>query len=494
MGEYGEGEFNEKIKEIETKLNQISRNENSGRINDFGPLEEIEDLHEEVESGFEPRDESKSIEFENYYEPLNESEKKKPSKEEYPTMDFIEDIRDEISKLVPSHELHGGRISYDKLSEYLDMHTRYIRDTRNRIVNSNNKKYNPDFKFSNEQLNNFISSFSKKFSNVDISSIEKLVNKYVNSNDLIEYRQQQWHLHNPDLKYDYFKSLDSTSKGYYFGLLLAEGTISSKGNLGIFLEKEDINVMKRYRKELNIVNKLEYVTDKRKKKQSGEYPERYGVRVGCKPMINDLKNLGFLNFKERNALKEGFFTNMREDVALSILLGFYDGDGEESAPIIHSTNKKFLKQIKREFNIKHEIKLKRKAERTKVWTKECDIKDQWYLRIGPELFNRMMESYDYSMERKRAYYPMKGGKYAYDALSKKIGNRECLNELSLIGPRTKLADAFGCSFELFKRLCDEYNIKTLPHSYWKRADKKDWKLNFDKKIEDFKNKYLVNNP
>jgi hypothetical protein len=329
-------------------------------------------------------------------------------------------------------------------------------------------------------------------SNIDINNIREIVGKYLDKNDLLEYRQQQWHLHNPDLKYDYFKSLDSTNKGYYFGLLLAEGTISSEGNLGLFLEKEDINVIRRYRNEVNIANRLEHITDKRKKKQSGEYPERYGIRVGCKPMIDDLKKLGFIHFKEGNALKEGFFISLSDDVALSTLLGFYDGDGEEGAPIIHNTNRKFLEQINREFNIKNEIKLKRRAGRNNVWSKECDIKDQWYLRIGPELFNRMMESHKSSMERKRVYYPMRMGRNAYDVLVRKISSREMLSELNRIGPRIKLAEACGCSFDLFKRLCDEYDIKTLPHSYWKRTKNQDWELYFDKRIEEFKEKYKYN--
>lgn len=59
-----------------------------------------------------------------------------------------------------------------------------------------------------------------------------------------------------------------------------------------------------------------------------------------------------------------------------------------------------------------------------------------------------------------------------------------------IGPRTRLAKAFGCSFEFFKRLCDEYDIKTLPHSYWKREENKNWELDFNKKIEEYKNKYF----
>ena len=105
-----------------------------------------------------------------------------------------------------------------------------------------------------------------------------------------------------------------------------------------------------------------------------------------------------------------------------------------------------------------------------------------------------MESYKSSMERKRAYYPMRMGKYAYKTLSEKIGFKEVLIELSLIGPRTKLTKFFGCSFELLKRLFDEHGIKSFHPSYWKKAENKDWDLHFDKRIEQFKKKYLGKYP
>lgn len=104
----------------------------------------------------------------------------------------------------------------------------------------------------------------------------------------------------------------------------------------------------------------------------------------------------------------------------------------------------------------------------------------------------MMESYEFSMERKRAYYPMRGGRYAYDVLREKIGNKEIIDELTRFGPRTKLAEVLGVSFDLFKRLCDEFNVKTLSHSYWKSAENLNWDLYFDKKIMEFKRKYLGN--
>ncbi|NVM35683.1 MAG: hypothetical protein HWN81_08805 [Candidatus Lokiarchaeota archaeon] len=70
-------------------------------------------------------------------------------------------------------------------------------------------------------------------------------------------------------------------------------------------------------------------------------------------MIEDLKELCFLDFKDGKALKDGFFRDLRHNIALSVLLGFYDGDGEEGTPIIHSSNRHFFKQIRREFNIRH---------------------------------------------------------------------------------------------------------------------------------------------
>ncbi len=119
-------------------------------------------------------------------------------------------------------------------------------------------------------------------------------------------------------------------------------------------------------------------------------------------MIEDLKKLGFLDFKEGRGLRDGFFRNLRHNVAFSVLLGFYDGDGEEGAPIIHNSNKRFLEQIKEEFNIRHEVKKKKNVGREEFWIKDCDIKNQWYLRIGPELFNLMMKSFEFSMEKEKS--------------------------------------------------------------------------------------------
>ncbi|MFX1568957.1 MAG: hypothetical protein ACFFCV_11395 [Promethearchaeota archaeon] len=485
MSDYG----NNKERDIAPNGYEGCEKINSFIKRNYEPLDETEKILEEFECCYEPlnEDEEEVKNFNSEYEPLKGPEN--PGLDMYSTLDFITDIQSEISNVIPVSELHGGRISYDKLSEYLGMHKRYIRDTRSRIQNVNNSKYNPDFKFSKIQLESFLSSLSHRIKNVDLNKFNKIFTKYSVMNKLPNYRQEQWNLHNPNLKKEFFKCLDNTEKGYYFGLLLADGT-SEKEKIGIFLEKGDFKVINRFRDVLRISNKIEHRIDRRKKKKSGEYPERYGVRVGCTSMIEDLKNLGFLDFKEGKALKDGFFTSLKREVALSVLLGFYDGDGEEGAPIIHSTNKPFLQQVKNEFKIKYDVQLKRKAGKSHVWIGESEIKQQYYLRIGPDIFNQVMKTYIYSMERKRKYFPMRMGKQAYEILAQNLKSKEILEEMVLIGPRTYLAKKLGCSFELFKRLCDDYSLKALPHSYWKKTQNKNWKSTFEQKFKRFKNLFL----
>jgi hypothetical protein len=85
---------------------------------------------------------------------------------------------------------------------------------------------------------------------------------------------------------------------------------------------------------------------------------------------------------------------------------------------------------------------------------------------------------------------MRRGKRAYEILAQNVKSKELLEVMVLIGPRTYLADRFGCSFKLFKRLCDNYGVKTLPHSYWKRSENRNWKSSFEKKFKNFRYRFL----
>ena len=403
----------------------------------------------------------------------------------FKTLNLIEDLRSEIAKLLPKDQLWGGTLSYDKLSKLLRLNKRYLRTIKNRITNYSYPSYNPDFAFSRDQLLKLKKRLNETFRE-DFECI-KLIENYEKENTILEYRHEQWKIHNPHPRYDAFKKLNSKMDGYYFGLLLADGTSDDGKNIGLFLEKEDIKVIERFKRDLHISNKIEHKIDYRKKKRNGKYPERYGVRFGCKLLRDDLKKLGYFQFKSGVALEEGFFNKLREGVCYSVLLGFYDGDGEEGSSKIWSTNQHFQEQIKREFNIPASVNLGREASKQQfVFLQNCETKNSYYLSLGSKIFNKMMETYNYSMERKRRHYPLGPSKFVYENLKNKIASRENLERIILIAPTYNLLEVFNISFETFKKLLEEWKLKTLPVSYCKRQENQNWKDNFAEKVKDIR--------
>jgi len=401
------------------------------------------------------------------------------------TLSLVENLRTEISKFLPKDILWGGTLSYDKLSKYLGKNQRYLRTLKNRITNETYPSYNPNFTFSRADLDGFIIKLSENFGEDKIKHCNQLISAYKEEVDVFDYTNQQWQIHNPHLRFDAFKKLDKKKDGYYFGLLLADGTSDNRKNIGLFLEKTDIKVIERLKKDLRISNQIEHEIDKRKKKKNSEFPERYGVRVGCKPMMENLKKLGYFHFKSGEALEEGFFTNLREDIRYSVLLGFYDGDGEKGTSKIFSTNKKFLEQIKKEFNIASDLRISSKSGEHFVFYKNCRTKTKYYLALGSEIFNKMMEIYKFSMERKRKYYPLGPSRFVYESLREKIKTKENLERLILNGPTYKLTEVFNVNFQTFKKLFKEWKVDPLPISFWKRQDNKGWKNDFDEKMKQF---------
>ena len=172
-------------------------------------------------------------------------------------------------------------------------------------------------------------------------------------------------------------------------------------------------------------------------------------------MMDDLRKLGYLRFKAGMTLEDGFFITLEENIRYAVLLGFYDGDGEEGSSKIFSTNKEFLEQVKREFNIHSDVTLHNKEGRQFVYCKYCKIKNKYYLSLGSNVFNRMMEAYEYSMERKRMYYPLGPSRYAYENLKCKIKTKKNFKCIIRIGPIYKLIKSFNVSYETFKKLFKE---------------------------------------
>ena len=133
----------------------------------------------------------------------------------------------------------------------------------------------------------------------------------------------------------------------------------------------------------------------------------------CKPMAEQLKTLGFLEFKAgkiglldivKNAILKAKSTGkswgetQEGKNALSFLTGYYDGDGNYRggrSARISSNNIKLLNEIKEFYGSPNNPYSSKKRE------------GEYTLTLGPDLFIATMISYSESMDRKRPK-----GKYA----------------------------------------------------------------------------------
>jgi hypothetical protein len=193
----------------------------------------------------------------------------------------------------------------------------------------------------------------------------------------------------PNLKVNYFQTIDTREKAYWLGFLYADGLLKRyKMRIGIHLSRDDEETIDRFCECLGL--------DKNKRIRRVENGKEYTeIRFACRKMSNDLVKHGLVFRKSKiieypKLLDRGF--------EAAFLLGYYDGDGVQNTTMIRSGNKRFLEQVKNRFDlpykiqvVKHESEIHgRKMEGT-----------EYSLCLGAELFNEMMENYTNSMPRKR---------------------------------------------------------------------------------------------
>ena len=140
----------------------------------------------------------------------------------------------------------------------------------------------------------------------------KLIEKYLLSNsDLKEYYQEQWKIYNPNLKVDFFRQIDSEEKSYWYGFMCSDGSITkgkdlshTRYQISIELSVKDKEHLIKFCNRVGLnPNKIGERTKILKNK-----PHRLAYIIfTCKPMFEDIENLGFIRFKEgkRVSLKLG---------------------------------------------------------------------------------------------------------------------------------------------------------------------------------------------
>lgn len=324
---------------------------------------------------------------------------------------FFIEIRYELGRISPEINVINK-----ELSVLFGMWEGYIKDLNQKISNPSDSDYNPDFGFSLEQLDYLEKILSLLIGN-DAQKLLRLLKSYRLANpNLKRYQSQQFTIENPD----FFHEIDSAKKGYWLGFLCADGYHNREQYLTQFeLQRRDKERLVAFSREigydpvrihdrsrfLDIDGKLTWV-------------ESSYMVFSAKPLSKDLMDHGFFEFKDGGmmphvitqlvdaayAQSNDLSDTIEGRIALSFLLGFYDGDGSKTgrSGYIASNKKLFLLQVKNLFKvpIKNQvfpiIKRKIDSETGKMIEYEC-----FGLTLGTDLMSQLMKVFLDSMERKR---------------------------------------------------------------------------------------------
>jgi len=341
-------------------------------------------------------------------------------KKELKTDEFIKNIETELGKVsgdVPLTNCELSKIITGKEETIVSLYSHKF--------NPNAIKYDPEFIFSKERLIEMEENIKNNLCEFD-AKLEKPFQKYKIINpDLPDYTGEKYELKNPH----FFSEINTSEKCYWFGYMCADGWLTSAhkdkyDQIGFSQSSKDKERVKLFAKAIGL--DPNYRIDERERDLSIlEYESKQylatEMRFQCKPMSDDLKRHGFLEFKknlkdlpkavkiciekgkkqakEKKNLKWLYTTNGKN--ACAWLLGFYDGDGTYKGGrtgIIYSSSKELLMNIKNHYEIPNSpYKNSERKKKNSDGTKSI----MYGLTVGPKIFEAMMNSYKNSMKRKR---------------------------------------------------------------------------------------------
>jgi hypothetical protein len=196
----------------------------------------------------------------------------------------------------------------------------------------------------------------------------------------------------PNLRIDYFETINTKEKAYWLGFLYADGYLvehPNRAEIRLKLKIRDEDTINKFCDTLQLnKDKKEYIVDE------GEHRQAM-IRFGCKKMSDDLITHG-LTFRKSKTIQ---FPNLpRTSLELAFLLGYYDGDGRRHTTVISSGSAQFLEQVKEKYKLPYKIYVDRRQK--EIYGRKLKGTN-YMMHLGPELLNKMMKNYVNSMPRKR---------------------------------------------------------------------------------------------
>ena len=341
-------------------------------------------------------------------------------KKELKTNEFIKEMENQLGRVsgeIPLTNREFSQIITGKEETIVSLYSHEL--------NPNSKKYNPDFVFSKERLNEMEENLKNNLGEIN-KKLKKPFQQYkVYNPDLPDYTGEKYEIKKPQ----FFSEINTPEKNYWFGYMCADGWLTSAhkdkyDQIGFSQSSKDKERVIMFAKTLGL-DPSDRVDERERDISILEYESKKyfetGIRFQCKPMSNDLKKHGFLKFKknlkdlpvavkdsikkakkqakEQKDIKWPYTTNGKN--ACAWLLGFYDSDGTYRGGrtgIIYSSGKNLLLNLKNYYEIPNSPFINSKRKKKNL----DETKSKMYgLTIGPEMFEAIMKSYKQSMKRKR---------------------------------------------------------------------------------------------
>ena len=149
---------------------------------------------------------------------------------------------------------------------------------------------------------------SQKIYNCDPSTILRYLHEWE-----IPIRKERYNS-KYNINAHYFDTIDTESKAYFVGLLLADGHVSKDGLIMLTM------------KDLDIVEKFRYVIGSNAPIKTDRY-RNYAFNIRCKIMYEALISLGFTNRKSYQIDLERILSHIPKTLEHHFVRGLFDGDG-----------------------------------------------------------------------------------------------------------------------------------------------------------------------
>ena len=313
------------------------------------------------------------------------------------------------------------RLSKRDLSDIFGTGESYISTVIDRITNPSHPRFNPNFKFSMEVLNQLSQNLLvQKYS---FMNIFKSIKKYETLNpDLKDYSNQQYTIENPE----FFSNIYNVAPSYWFGFMSADVWLAKNiYRISFQLATKDMEQLNSF------ADKVGYARDRiitrvHFRSYKGEIRRYKASKLEfiCRPMWKELRELGLFGSKSeiKNVpvyVKKAIEMAKEEALNLDIhwsetnfgkvahawLLGFYDGDGTHNggfSALVRSSSKKLIQEIKFLFGSPNKVlTLREPGSKVMAFDRLITSKGFFGLTVGTDVFKRMLLSYKDSMLRKR---------------------------------------------------------------------------------------------